>query len=660
MTHHLDALGWTLIHFCWQAAVIALVYRVADAAWSKARSQVRYVLALGALLSMLAASLGTLAYEEVHGASELSWPAIAGSRAGHEISIELAAVTGNGAMMAASNHAVQARHEQAAQAARNSEEFQPAGVMLWLDVLWLVGVLSLSLRTVGGWWMIQRLRRTGLTAAPAAVEQALRTLCRRLGLKRRIDVYLCEQIGSPIVIGVFRSLVLLPVSALAALDPEQLEVVLAHELAHVRRADYFWNILQTVVETIFFFHPAVWWLGRNLRQQREQCCDDAALECCADPLVYASALLRLEEQRRTRLHLAMALDGNQSPFSLKARIARILGDAPMRRSPRDLAPASLLGISTALALFLLPLPQLFASLSHAGKATPVQQVSAVVLGPSPAFRRSSPPAISLAPAAKTGKTAPTEKCDEEAATSVWMQPAMRTAQHNLELARTVGPHAVVEIAENAGAPMLFLAEHAGQSQSDGAQSGQAQSDQSTAKSGSGSKRDYIDAMRAAGYDVDLDKYVAMKVQDITPEYAQKMATIGFGKPTADELIAMKVQGVDPGQVKEMKDAGMPPAGFNDLIQYRIFNVTPEFIAAVKASGMQSISSKKIVEMRVQGITPEFIKSVRQQFPEATADEMVQMKIFNIDADFIASAKRHGFTPLTIQKLVKLRISGVLD
>jgi hypothetical protein len=190
--------------------------------------------------------------------------------------------------------------------------------------------------------------------------------------------------------------------------------------------------------------------------------------------------------------------------------------------------------------------------------------------------------------------------------------------------------------------------------------GQEDQSSSTSKSSNGQKHDYIDSMRAAGYDVDLDKYVSMKIQGITPEYARDMAQVGFGKPTADELIAMKIQGVDPDEVKQMKQAGLEPSGFNDLIQYKIFQVTPEFIAALKSSGLGSVPPKKIVEMRVQGITPEYIQKVKKEFPDATVDDLVQMKIFNIDEDFIASAKRHGFTPITIKKLVNLRISGVLD
>jgi hypothetical protein len=174
------------------------------------------------------------------------------------------------------------------------------------------------------------------------------------------------------------------------------------------------------------------------------------------------------------------------------------------------------------------------------------------------------------------------------------------------------------------------------------------------------KTDYIDGMRAAGYDEDIDKYIAMKVQGITPEYAQAMAKVGFGKPSAGDLIAMKIQGVTPEYVSELHAAGLQPAKIGDLISYRIFHVTPEFVAGMKAAGFDPIPAGKIIELRVHGVTPEYAKAVKQQYPTATLDELVQLRIFHIDDAFLASAKRHGFTSLSIQKLVQLRISGVLD
>ena len=106
------------------------------------------------------------------------------------------------------------------------------------------------------------------------------------------------------LIGWLRPVILFPASALTGLSAEQLEALLAHELAHIRRYDYLVNLLQTTVETLFFYHPAVWWVSAQVRQEREHCCDDLAVAACGDVLTYARALTALEQLRGSEPQLA--------------------------------------------------------------------------------------------------------------------------------------------------------------------------------------------------------------------------------------------------------------------------------------------------------------------------------------------------------------------
>ena len=641
MTHHWEALGWTLIHFCWQAAAIALVYKLADLAMAKSRTNARYVLALVALLSMLGASIGTLAYEEaLH--RQTTFASHGRSAATPTVQIiprPLAVID----MPAGPRQAVQ---------------FFSSDVMPYLDAFWLGGVLCLSLRTIGGWWLIRRLRHSALQKAPHTLRIGLDRIRLQMGIPRFVDLRLSNRIAGPLTVGVIRPLILLPITALTSLSPEQLEVVLAHELAHIRRADYFWNILQTMIETLFFFHPAVWWISRHLREQRELCCDDIAVQTCHDPAVYATALLRLEEERKLHLHLAMALDGNQSRVSLRARILRILGDP--EESPRDLKPLSLAGMVAALVLFICPLPQVFASFKAAPKVSAsfvhaVHHAAQIKhLHPSPRAAAVPTPAASKPePAAAPSHAIAAVDADQSADVSPTSHgkadyiDQMKAAGYDVDLDKYVAMK-VQGITPEYAAAMAK------------AGVGKPSADNLIAMKVQGITPDYISQMHAAGYDADLNKYIAMKVQGITPEYANDMAKAGFGKPSVDDLIAMKVQGVTPDYAEKLRADGIEVSSFHDLISYRIFNVSPEFVAGMKEAGFSSIPPKKLLSLRVQGVTPEFAKSTKAQFPEATVDDLEQMRIFNINADFIASAKRHGFTPLTIQKLVKLRISGILD
>jgi beta-lactamase regulating signal transducer with metallopeptidase domain len=632
MNPHLQSLGWTLLHFCWQATAIVLVYWLADAALSKARSQTRYALALATMLLMLISALATLAYEETGGSSGMSsspaFASVAMVRVGSSISIDLAPLTGLNTAGATTQPVL----------------LHPSRFLWWLDLAWLLGVACLSMRTIGGWRLIQRLRRSALAEAPEALYANFASLCARLGITRQVSLRISGHIQGPLAIGIVRSLVILPAAALMALSPEQLEAVLAHELAHVRRADYLWNLIQTMVETLFFFHPAVWWVGRRLRQQRELCCDDVAVQSCADPLVYATALLRLEERRSQQPSLAMALDGHGSWSGLRIRIARILGEANGEKGPRELVPIPLAAICAVFLLVLLPAPQLFAGLQEAVR-TPTE---------TPAV--SAPPAFLPAPTTMTLPVPAISHVVSESSTASPM-PSM-TQPAPLPAAGNDGPEAMAsEDARGAGHGVGEGAGYGAGAHGSGGVGGDAE--QAPTGDASAHKPDYIDAMRAAGYDVDIDKYVAMKVQGITPEYAQAMAKVGFGKPSADDLIAMKVQGITPEYVSELRTAGLQPSTISDLVSYRIFRVTPEFVAGMKAAGFDSIPPDKLVALRVHGVTPEYARTVKQQYPNATIDELVQLRIFRIDDAFLAAVKRHGFSSLSIEKLVQLRISGVL-
>jgi beta-lactamase regulating signal transducer with metallopeptidase domain len=628
MNHHLQSLGWTLVHFCWQAAAIALVYSLADDVLSKARSQTRYLLALGAMLLMLASASVTLTYEETRGHIELSSPitfssaakATVGSTASTDLPPSTPLNLGGAATQPMLLHL---------------SRFLP-----WLDFAWLLGVACLSTRTIGGWRLVERLRRSAIVEPPESVRVNFARLCKRFDITRHVTLRISPSVAGPLAMGIVRSLVILPASALVALTPAQLEAVLAHELAHVRRADYLWNLMQTMVETLFFFHPAVWWLGRRLRRQRELCCDDVAVHSCADPLIYATALLRLEERRRQHLNLAMALDGHAPSSGLRARISRVLDETSGDENPSG--PLPLAAICAVFLLVLLTVPQLFAGLRKN-----MQTETATTAG-------STSPASIPSPASA---------------------PALAASQLAQSTAPPIAPAALaapVPAEENDGAAEAASADAHGAGAGAGAgagegvgygvgASGSGNAEQQTATAdASPHKTDYIDGMRAAGYDVDIDKYLAMKVQGITPEYAQAMARVGIGKPSAGELIAMKIQGVTPEYVSELHAAGLQPGTIGDLISYRIFKVTPQFIAGMKAVGFDSIPPGKLIALRVQGVTPDYARTVKQQYPNATLDQLVQLRIFHIDDAFLAAAKRHGFTSLSIQKLVQLRISGVLD
>ena len=609
MTQLMQALAWTLLHFCWQAAAVAALFGGLNAMTARRSSNTRYLLALGALLLLLVGSLATFAYELNAGAA--SGQAAASVGAPYRFSPVTTPASGS----AQPDSAILSTSSASARQTFFSFPALPLPALRAVVAFWLLGVLALSLRSFGGWWLIQRLRASAQVEASAAVRASFQRIRNALGIRRPVLLRVSSAIAGPVTVGALRALVLLPVSAVTLLGPEELEVVLAHELAHVRRADFFWNLVQILAETLYFFHPAVWWISARIRHERELCCDDMALGVCPDPVVYASALFHLEQQRSRQWQLAMALDGNQPARSLRMRIARILGEPMADAANRG--PFSLAAAAAILVVLLLPVPHVLASLNPAQAAAPVVAVN-------------TKPVLSVA-----------VKTQVETNANVLSQIASKP---------TVGLTARVK-AVSAEATPAIPRELAQASESEPLQN---------PPSPSATKGDYIDRMKAAGYDVDLDKYVAMKIQDITPEYAAAMGQLGFGKLSADDLIACKVQGVTPEFISGLKQGGIEVKTIHDAISYRIFEVSPEFVTKMKEAGFANLTSQQLLAMRVQGVTPEYARTIVQQYPGATAEDIVKTKIFNIDAAFIEQAKKHGFANLTLEKLVQLRISGIFD
>ena len=237
--------------------------------------------------------------------------------------------------------------------------------MDWLVMFWLAGIAALSLRALIGWYLVQSLKRLDTLAVPADLLQRCHDLQRRLAVAWPVRFLLSRRIDVPMVVGWLRPVVLIPVSAVTGLAPEQLDALILHELAHIRRLDTVINILLIAVETVLFYHPAVWWVSRQVRTEREHCCDDFAVSACGDAGVYVEAMTSLETWKATS-RLALAANGGK----LKHRVARLL-DAPAE------APRFPLSAVTGLAL----LGLVAASVAVAAPSTGGKNLGATAIKP---------------------------------------------------------------------------------------------------------------------------------------------------------------------------------------------------------------------------------------------------------------------------------------
>ena len=371
-----DAVGWSLLHFLWQGALLGLVYRVLRPHCHSVTA--RYRLGMLTLSAMLLCPLVTFAY---------LWPSNPG--AGPVAALGLVSL-GAAAIDMAGGSA-----DGTAAGGAALEAWLP-----WLVAMWFVGASAIAIRAFAQWRRLAWLVRNA-TIPLADCANVLARLRTRFGIRRPVRLLGSLGIDTPMLVGWLRPVILLPISMLSGFTPQQIELIIAHELGHVRRWDYLANLLQVVIETILFYHPLVHWISRDVREARESCCDDLVLALAeGSAVVYASALADLEELRLETNVAAPALAA--SGGVLLTRIRRIVGVQVMHDTlPRTGGwPVVLVLAATLLAVLRLHgLPSMATTLLRVPVVSTAAITGNTALLSAPAVAPEIAPAVATAPVA---------------------------------------------------------------------------------------------------------------------------------------------------------------------------------------------------------------------------------------------------------------------
>jgi beta-lactamase regulating signal transducer with metallopeptidase domain len=623
----LRTLGLALLHFIWQGAAIAVLAAAVTALFRQAA--VRYALLVAALILMITAPVITFFTLRDAGrfSSAPTQPIAAAGAIAH--SVNLAAQRAAGSV--------------------TSSAFTPSWLNLFVE-LWFAGVLLFSLRTAGGLFLIARLRRRNSIPVSGEVLALCFDMQDRLRITRLIRFCRSLHVDAPAVIGWFRPVVLLPITALSGLSEAQLRAVIAHELAHIRRFDAFFNLLQVAAETLLFYHPAIWWTSKRIRAERENCCDDVALAVCGNPAEYARALAMMEE---SRVAPALAMAANRGP--LAERVARLLGISSRASTLRN---AGLLFAVLCIASALLAGNALFGLVRSASAGTRRQDPQAserrdqpiVVSAPRPApvpAQIAAPAPAAAAVVAPVAASSAYVFADQEAA-----QNAGKSSYIDGLKAEGYGDLSADELI--AMKVQGITAQYIREMKAEGLKP---TADELVAMRVQGITPDYIRQMRALKLSSDIDSLIAMKVQGITAEYVDQMRKLGF-QPDSDQLVALKVQNVTPEYVHELNEAGIHPDA-DDLIAMKVQGINADYIRSIRATGINPDKDDWIA-LKVQGVDANFIKSLQAAGFKPDPDEIIGAKVMGITPEFIEKAKGHGFKNLTLDKLIQLKNAGVLE
>jgi TonB family protein len=332
LTPWIQALGWTLVHFLWQGVLVGVAFAAARALLPKANCRARYATGLAALAALTLWPLATLIALRPQFDADVS-------------AIELGVA-----------NVAQAGPAQASGLLAGLDQALP-----WLVLLWGAGVLAMAARTLHQWHELSQVARRWAHAQPE-LDALMQALTRRFGFVRRVRVLVSSRIDTPMLFGWIKPVVLLPAAVALGFPRHQIELILAHELGHLRRYDHLVNLAQALLETLLFYHPVVHWISREVRNERELCCDELVLQLTSgEPREYARTLASLEELRHVAGSLALAANGGE----LLERVRRIVGMPAPRLSVERRASGRWLLVAFALGTALLVVQRIERATDHA-------------------------------------------------------------------------------------------------------------------------------------------------------------------------------------------------------------------------------------------------------------------------------------------------------
>ena len=700
--------SWALIHFLWQGSLVAIALALMLYLLRGHAAAVRYRWAVGALLMALVLPVWT------------TWHYLDSDRADRWFEATPPDTMPDSELTSAGSSA-QASVVIEPTAPGTFSIFSLESTLPLVFSLWLGGVICLSLIHLDGWRRVRRLTRRRVRPVTRSWQQRVQELSRQLGIPRAVTMLESALVEVPAVVGWLRPVILMPAATLSGLPPALIESVIMHELAHVLRRDHLVNLLQVVAETLLFYHPAVWWISRQIRNERENCCDDIAVAACGDRVVYALALLSCEESREPVPSLAL----RASNGSLLRRVRRLIGGPSMNRHDLPGHHGPRLAVA-ALAVLFLAVGSILAFAAEWNFMDPVAGTARTQ--PSGQVAQATGEETERDSRESENREDETRRADEAEATIAGKWEAeLKDGEIKLKL-HTRGEwesHFTVRTETSNFTGLTFsdevsflLSREAGEFRFEGDLGG-------SPRSGSGEGRftftvdrrfprrmerlgvtdlddqmifvlaatdvgsayveglqergydkvsgeelialaihrvdlEYIDTMAELGFgDEDLEKLLAMRIHGVNAEFIDELAKLGFTNLDTDELMAWRIHGLDAEFIDEMKDIGFTDLDAEELVAMRIHGVTPAFVKKMRGLGFERLDAEEAVAFRIHGVSPEFIAEMRELgYEDLTEDDLLAMRIHHITPDFIEELAELGYTNVPAEDLVAMRIHGI--
>jgi len=542
----LRAVCWTLLHSLWQGLIVALLAGIIMVLTKRSSSSLRYNLLCGLLFLFLGVS-GYTFYRELPPAVSIS---AASATPSSVVSPAAAALIPAAAAVAQPSAAPAASAVVQSGIDRLIQYFNTHAALVVL--IWFIIFLGRFVQLLSALVYAQRIRYYQISAAPAEWHQRLQELLRKVRITRPVLLLESTLIKVPVVVGFLKPAILVPVGMLAHISPDQVESILLHELAHIRRQDYLFNLVQNVVDTLFFFNPAMIWISSLIRTERENCCDDIAIRETRSRRRLIEALVSFHEYEQTAGGYALSFAAKEN--QVVRRVKRIVHkkNHSLNAGERVLLTTGLLILCAA-----------FVTIKSS-------RVDAPVKAPHSASVVKTPPAAS--------KNVTTTK----------VKPALvRGAEAARQDPAAPFEHAMAPVQDPA-----VPVEHPATPIHD-----------TTPKA-----QKPIDLFQ----NVSVDKLIEAKEHGVSVEFIKELQQMGYKDLTIDQAIQLKDHGVDADFIRDIQKMGYTDMPLDKAVKLRDHGVDPDFIRSIRALGFEHFSLDNAIFAKDHGVTPDYIAGIKKR------------------------------------------------
>lgn len=546
----------------------------------------------------------------------------------------------------------------------------PSGVA-GLFILGFVGLgIGVGLaRVVAGCARVRLMKRSS-QPLPSRFEEMLRRQAVRLGLRRAVSLRASGRARVPTAIGFVRPVVLIPAALLDELTDAEIEQVVLHELAHLRRWDDWTNFAQRLFEAVYFFHPAVRLAGRQICLEREIACDDWVVSQTGRVRPYAVCLTRLVALSRFSGRAAPALGMLRTKSQFSRRIEALLN---RRRDTRPRLSRLAFGVAViALAAVLLQagrLPLVFAV------AEPARAESTTLVTLQPAPPRSTAVAARARVVAVSAEAYALAQATEYAqAAAVALAPVGEILACLDPITAPVTPVAPVPefsfdfnfdfdfpdgVTVQPDCPPFFSpAVGSARRSADGRLRVSWEEVEQLLCMGIDAA--YVRAVRETAFpDVTVGELMQLKTAGVEPELLENLAEAGISGYGVSGVISLVYHGVSAEYVAALTDAGVPLGSLNEIAALSVHGLTPEYARVVMQSGIVGAGPDALVQLHIHGVPAEFVKRFSAQgWAQLTSADLIMLRQYGVDPAFADDASEFPFKALTIADLVHLPVAGV--